>query len=127
MGLVFALKYQGRKGCCLCFLGDGAVNQGVYQASLNLASLWSLPVIYIVENNQYSMGTSLERSTAFKNCLAARRDCEKPVVNAQDQIVPGQWLAIGLSADHRVVDGTVGAQYLAELRQLIENPVLMLL
>ena len=42
MGLAFALKYQGRKGCCLCFLGDGAVNQGVYQASLNLASLWSI-------------------------------------------------------------------------------------
>jgi pyruvate dehydrogenase E2 component (dihydrolipoamide acetyltransferase) len=52
---------------------------------------------------------------------------KKPVVNAQDQIVPGQRLAIGLSADHRVVDGAIGAQYLAELRQLIENPVLMLL
>ena len=52
---------------------------------------------------------------------------KKPVVNAQDQIVPGHRLSIGLSADHRVVDGAVGAQYLAELRQLIENPVLMLL
>lgn len=52
---------------------------------------------------------------------------KKPVVDAQDQIVPGQRLAIGLSADHRVVDGAIGAQYLAELRQLIENPVLMLL
>ena len=74
MGLAFALKYKGVKGCCLCFLGDGAVNQGVYQASLNLASLWSLPVIYIIENNQYSMGTSLERSSAYKNCLAARAE-----------------------------------------------------
>ena len=74
LGLAFGLKYKGIKGCCLCFLGDGAVNQGVYQASLNLASLWNLPVIYIIENNQYSMGTSLERSSAYKTCLAARAE-----------------------------------------------------
>jgi pyruvate dehydrogenase E1 component alpha subunit len=74
LGLAFALKYKGVKGCCLCYLGDGAVNQGVYQASLNLASLWNLPVVYIIENNQYSMGTSLERSSAYKTCLAARAE-----------------------------------------------------
>jgi pyruvate dehydrogenase E1 component alpha subunit len=74
LGLAFGLKYRGVKGCCLCYLGDGAVNQGVYQASLNLASLWDLPVIYIIENNQYSMGTSLERSSAFKTHLAARAE-----------------------------------------------------
>jgi pyruvate dehydrogenase E1 component alpha subunit len=74
LGLAFALKYKGIKGCCLCYLGDGAVNQGVYQASLNLASLWHLPVVYIIENNQYSMGTSLERSSAYQNCLAARAE-----------------------------------------------------
>jgi pyruvate dehydrogenase E1 component alpha subunit len=99
MGLAFALKYQGRKGCCLCFLGDGAVNQGVYQASLNLASLWSLPVIYIIENNQYSMGTSLERSSAFKNCLAARAEgynLEWDRVNGEDiyEVRAKTWTAI---------------------------------
>ena len=52
---------------------------------------------------------------------------KKPVVNAADQIVVGQRMSIGLSADHRVVDGAVGAQYLSELRKLIENPTLMLL
>ena len=52
---------------------------------------------------------------------------KKPVVNAADQIVIGQRMSIGLSADHRVVDGAVGAQYLSELRKLIENPTLMLL
>ena len=52
---------------------------------------------------------------------------KKPVVNAKNEIVAGQRLAIGLSADHRVVDGAVGAQYLAELRRLIESPALMLL
>ena len=74
LGLAYALKYKGLKGCCLCYMGDGAVNQGVYHESLNLASLWSLPVIYIIENNGYSMGTSLGRSSAFKDCLAERAD-----------------------------------------------------
>jgi pyruvate dehydrogenase E2 component (dihydrolipoamide acetyltransferase) len=52
---------------------------------------------------------------------------KKPVVNHEEQIVVGQRMSMGLSADHRVVDGAVGAAYLAELRQLLENPTLMLL
>lgn len=63
-GIAYALKYQGIKGSCLCFMGDGAVNQGAYHESLNLAGLWNLPVVYIIENNKYSMGTSQERSSA---------------------------------------------------------------
>ncbi len=63
-GIAFALKYKQLKGCCLCLLGDGAVNQGAYHESLNLAALWKLPVVYIIENNKYSMGTSQERSSA---------------------------------------------------------------
>jgi pyruvate dehydrogenase E2 component (dihydrolipoamide acetyltransferase) len=59
--------------------------------------------------------------------LAIGAIVKKPVVNAQDEIVPAHRLAIGLSADHRVVDGAIGAQYLAELRLLIENPALMLI
>jgi pyruvate dehydrogenase E1 component subunit alpha len=99
LGLAFGLKYKGVKGCCLCFLGDGAVNQGVYQASLNLASLWSLPVIYIIENNQYSMGTSLERSSAYKNCLAARAEgynIEWDRINGEDiyEVRAKTWKAI---------------------------------
>jgi len=74
LGLAFAVKYKGLKGCCLCFMGDGAVNQGVYHESLNLAALWKLPVVYVIENNQYSMGTSMERSSAMKNCLAERAE-----------------------------------------------------
>ncbi len=74
LGLAYALKYRGIKGCVLASLGDGAVNQGVYSECLNLAGLWDLPIIYIIENNRYSMGTSLARSSAFKNCLAERAD-----------------------------------------------------
>jgi pyruvate dehydrogenase E1 component alpha subunit len=74
MGIAFAMKYRGHKGSCFTFLGDGAVNQGVFTESLNLASLWSLPVIFVIENNQYSMGTSLQRSSAIKKCLAERAE-----------------------------------------------------
>jgi pyruvate dehydrogenase E1 component alpha subunit len=74
LGLAYGIKYKGLKGAALCFMGDGAVNQGVFYESLNLASLFDLPVIYIIENNQYSMGTSLERSSAFRTCLAERAE-----------------------------------------------------
>ena len=74
LGIAYALKYKGLRGCCYTFLGDGAVNQGAYHESLNLAGLWDIPVIFIIENNKYSMGTSLERSSAFRNCLAERAD-----------------------------------------------------
>lgn len=85
-GIAFALKYQGKKGACLCYLGDGAVNQGAFYESLNLAGLWDLPVIYIIENNQFSMGTSQERSSAGKS-LAKRAepfDIDWTEVNGHD-------------------------------------------
>lgn len=74
-GLAYGLKYLGKKGACLCYLGDGAVNQGAFHESLNLAALWDLPVIYIIENNGYSMGTSQERSSAHpERGLAVRAE-----------------------------------------------------
>ena len=74
LGLAYALKYRGIKGCCLAYLGDGAVNQGVFHESLNIAALWQIPVIYIIENNGYSMGTSLARSSSIKSSLAERAE-----------------------------------------------------
>ena len=62
-GAAFAISYEGGDQVVLCFFGDGAVQQGVFYESLNLASLWKLPVIYICENNRYAMGTALERTT----------------------------------------------------------------
>jgi len=74
-GLAYALKYRGLKGCCLCYLGDGAVNQGVFHESLNLAGLMGLPVVYVIENNGYSMGTSQARSSVHPPAgLAARAE-----------------------------------------------------
>ena len=72
LGLAYGLKYKGLKGAALSYLGDGAVNQGAFHESLNIAGLMNLPVIYIIENNGYSMGTSQKRSSAFKSCLAER-------------------------------------------------------
>jgi pyruvate dehydrogenase E1 component alpha subunit len=63
-GVAFASKYRGEDRVCLCYFGDGAVNQGGVHEALNMAALWKLPVIYIVENNQYAMGTSVARSSA---------------------------------------------------------------
>ena len=71
VGIGFALKYRAKTSACLCFLGDGAVNQGSVHESFNLSALWNIPVIYIIENNRYSMGTSQERSSAGRS-LARR-------------------------------------------------------
>lgn len=72
-GLAFALKYKGLKGCSVTFMGDGAVNQGTFMETLNLVSLWNIPAVFVIENNGYSMGTSLKRSSA-KECLASRAE-----------------------------------------------------
>jgi pyruvate dehydrogenase E1 component subunit alpha len=73
-GVAYALKHKRIPGCCLCYLGDGAVNQGAFHESLNLAALFQLPVVYIIENNGYSMGTSQKRSSAYKGSLAERAE-----------------------------------------------------
>ncbi|MBX3356165.1 MAG: pyruvate dehydrogenase (acetyl-transferring) E1 component subunit alpha [Phycisphaeraceae bacterium] len=91
-GLAFATKYEdevingGRSNrVTLCFLGDGALNQGAFHEAMNLAGLFNLPVIFIVENNGYSMGTSIHRGTTMGHDLSSK--------------------ALGYGIDAEVIDG----------------------
>lgn len=84
-GMGWSIRYRGEDRVCLCFMGDAAVNQGAFHESFNMAAVWKLPVIYVVENNEYGMGTHYERVSAEE---IHRRACsygvEGHVVNGQD-------------------------------------------
>ncbi len=77
-GLAFAHRYRDDGGLCTCYIGDGAVNQGQFYESLNMAALWNLPVVYIIENNKYGMGTSVERASATTELHQRGRAFEVP-------------------------------------------------
>ncbi|WP_068466329.1 pyruvate dehydrogenase (acetyl-transferring) E1 component subunit alpha [Candidatus Protochlamydia phocaeensis] len=67
-GAAFTLKYEGNKDeVSICFMGDGAVPQGAFHESLNLASLWDLPCIYVIENNQWGMGTAVQKAVSVSH------------------------------------------------------------
>ncbi len=71
-GVGFAEKYLGGDGVAMVFFGDGALNQGQVYETFNMAALWRLPVLFVIENNRYGMGTSIERAAAHSENLAAR-------------------------------------------------------
>ena len=69
VGIALAEQYKGTDSVVLCYMGDGSTNIGYFHESLNLAGVWDLPVLFIVENNQYGMGTAVERASAVKTMV----------------------------------------------------------
>ena len=66
-GMGYGIRLRGTDQVCLCFFGDGAVNEGAFHETLNVSALWDLPVVYIIENNRYGMGTSIDRASSVKD------------------------------------------------------------
>ena len=85
-GLAFAIKYRGGDEVCACFFGEAAVNIGAFHETLNMASVWKLPVIFLCENNRYGMGTAFERVAAVTDVVehACSYDIAGEVVNGMD-------------------------------------------
>ena len=66
-GMGYGIRLRGSDQVALCFFGDGAVNEGAFHEALNVSALWDLPVVYIIENNRYGMGTALDRASSVKD------------------------------------------------------------
>ena len=98
-GVAFATKYKGTDQVTLGFFGEAAVNQGAFHESLNLAQLWKLPCIYICENNQYGMGTSLARAMSLQDVSqkACAYEMESEFVDGMDVLAVRE--AVGRAVD----------------------------
>ncbi len=78
LGLGFAEKYKGTKNLSICYMGDGAVRQGAFHESLNLAMLYKVPVIFVIENNGYAMGTAVKRSSNVEDLSTLGESYDMP-------------------------------------------------
>ncbi len=98
-GLAFANKYRGNDNLCWCYFGDGAANQGQVYETFNMSKLWHLPIVFVIENNQYAMGTSIQRSAATTDF--SRRGCSFDIPGEQ---VDGMDVRAVAAAGRRVAE-----------------------
>jgi pyruvate dehydrogenase E1 component alpha subunit len=110
-GLALAEKYKETDAVVLCYMGDGSTNIGYFHESLNMAGVWDLPVIYIVENNQYGMGTSVARASAAPDMVTKAAGYAIPArkVNGMDVIEV-----------YNVVGETIAAIHAGQAPQFLE-------
>jgi pyruvate dehydrogenase E1 component alpha subunit len=85
-GVGFAIKYRGGDQVIVCFMGEAAVNNGAFHEALNMAALWKLPCLFVIENNRYGMGTAVERASAINDIYkrGASYDMPREMVDGQD-------------------------------------------
>lgn len=86
IGVGFAIKYRKTDQVCMCFFGDGAVNEGAFHEALNMVALWKLPVVFVLENNMYGMGTAVYRVSSIPDLIrrASCYDLVKEQVDGMD-------------------------------------------
>lgn len=99
VGYAWAARAQGEDAVTLCYFGEGAINQGAFYESMNLASLWDLPVVFVCENNRYAMGTAQERASAISDLYTKAAAFGMP-----GEVVDGMDVAATWRATRRAVD-----------------------
>jgi len=98
-GIAFAEKYKGTKNVCFASMGDGAVRQGALHETFNMAMMWKLPVIFIIENNNYAMGTSVERTTNVQDLSEIGKSYHMPSKSVDGMTVEAVHDAIAEACD----------------------------
>jgi len=100
VGMAKAIKMKGGDEISICFLGDAANNQGTFHESLNMAKVWSLPVLFVCENNLYGIGTRIDRSTAEQDQFKRVSGYQIPAAQADGQDIDAVYDAAKIAVDH---------------------------
>lgn len=98
-GIAFAEKYKKTGNLCICYMGDGAVRQGAFHEALNLAMLWKLPVIFVIENNGYAMGTSVKRTSNVTELFTLGESYDMPSEAVDAMSVEAVHKSVAAAAD----------------------------
>lgn len=99
-GIAFGIKYNKEDKICVCLMGDGAVRQGAFHEALNLGMTWKLPVLYVIENNHYAMGTSVERTSNVTDLYTLGESYDMPGVAVDGMNVFSVYEAVTKAAEH---------------------------